>query len=102
MLKSVQPQQTFVWTCPTNVLQWVATLPRTRTTFVANRVSEKQQVLLRSNWNRVPSSTNPANCSSRGTTLNTEIIIYVVEWSHLVTETTREVAEISNTNDGTI
>ena len=68
-LTSLPEQEVFGWTDSTIVLQWLAQLPRTWTTFVANRVSEVQQNLPRSNWNHVSSSSNPADSSSRGTTL---------------------------------
>ena len=61
--------ETTAWTDSTIVLQWLAQLPRTWTTFVANRVSEIQQVLPKSQWRHVTSATNPADCSSRGTTM---------------------------------
>ena len=68
-LTSLPEQEVFGWTDSTIVLQWLAQLPRTWTIFVANRVSEVQQNLPRSNWNHVSSSSNPADSSSRGTTL---------------------------------
>ena len=61
--------ETTAWTDSTIVLHWLAQLPRTRTTFVANRVSEIQQVLPKSQWRHVTSATNPVDCSSRGTTM---------------------------------
>ena len=64
------PQQTiFGWSDSTIVLHWLAQLPRTWTTFVANRVAESQEILTRSNWIHVSSTNNPAYCSSRGATL---------------------------------
>ena len=68
-LTSLPHQKVFGWTDSTIVLQWLAQLPRTWTTFVANRVSEVQQILPRANWNHVSSSCNPADCSSRGARL---------------------------------
>ena len=49
------------------VLQWLAQLPRTWTSFVDNRISEIQQIFSRANWNHVKSNSNPADCASRGT-----------------------------------
>ena len=54
------------WTDSTIVLQWLSQLPRTWTCFVANRVSEIQQILLRENWYHVKSNLNPEDCASRG------------------------------------
>ena len=44
-LTSLPHQEVFGWTDSTIVLQWLAQLPRNWTTFVANRVSEVQQIL---------------------------------------------------------
>ncbi len=49
----------------TIVLQWLAQLPKTWTTFVANRVSQIQATLPRSIWRHVPSLDNPADLASR-------------------------------------
>ena len=53
MLTSLPQQQIFGRTDSTIVLLWLAQLPRTWTTVVANRVSEVQ-VLPGSNWNHAP------------------------------------------------
>ena len=68
-ITNLPQQEAFGWTDSTIVLHWLAQLPRTWTTFVANRVAEIQEILPRSNWNHVSSTNNPADCSSRGTTL---------------------------------
>ena len=44
------------WTDSTIVLQWLAQLPRTWNTFVANRVSQIQETLPRSDWKPSKSS----------------------------------------------
>ncbi len=54
------------WTDSTIVLQWLSQLPKTWTTFVANRVSQIQSTLPRSKWRHVPSLENPADLASRG------------------------------------
>ena len=65
---STSPQpEIYGWTDSTIVLQWLAQLPRTWTSFVANRIPEIQQILPRANWNHVKSNSNPADCASRGT-----------------------------------
>ena len=57
---------THAWTDSTIVLQWLNQLPRTWTTFVANRVSEIQESMPRAKWNHIPSQQSPADLSSRG------------------------------------
>ena len=69
-LTALPKATTFGWTDSTIVLQWLAQLPRTWTCFVANRVSEIQQILPRDNWNHVKSSLNLADCASRGSSVN--------------------------------
>ena len=67
ILQVVQPECTLhAWTDSTAVVQWIAQLARTWSTFVANRVAKIQDFLHRSRWKHVPSSKNPANLASRG------------------------------------
>ena len=54
------------WTDSTITLQWLSQLPRTWTTFVANRVSYIQEIIKRDSWNHVPTNDNPADLASRG------------------------------------
>ena len=61
------------WTDSTIVLQWLAQLPRTWNTFVANRVSRIQETLPRSDWKYVPTAVNPADLASRGVLADTLI-----------------------------
>ena len=68
------------WTDSTIVLQWLSQLPRTWSTFVANRVSSIQQVLPRSSWKHVRSTDNPADIASRGLTAS-EIIKNDLWWN---------------------
>ena len=56
----------YAWTDSTIVLQWLAQLPKTWSTFVANRVSHIQTLLPRSAWRHVSSIDNPADLASRG------------------------------------
>ena len=60
----------FAWTDSTIVLNWLAKLPRVWHTFVANRVSNIQEILPRKNWDYVPTKENPADIASRGTTVS--------------------------------
>ncbi|CAG7819560.1 unnamed protein product [Allacma fusca] len=48
------------------VLQWLQSHPARWKTFVANRVSEIQEVLPSNCWHHVPGIENPADCISRG------------------------------------
>ena len=67
ILQVVQHQITLhTWTDSTIVILWIAQLPRTWSTFVANRVAKIQEVLPRSRWKHVPSLENPADLASRG------------------------------------
>ena len=61
---------TRAWTNSTIALQWLDQLPRTWTTFAANRVSEIQGSMPRAKWNHIPSQQNPADLSSRGMEVN--------------------------------
>lgn len=54
------------WSDSMVVLAWLRKLPCHWKTFVANRVSQIQNVLGPSNWKYVPSAENPADVSSRG------------------------------------
>ena len=56
----------FAWTDSTTVLQWLSNLPGRWQTFVANRVSQIQDVLPRSKWLHIPTDKNPADLLSRG------------------------------------
>ena len=55
------------------ILQWLAQLPRTWNTFVANRVSQIQETLPRSDWKHVPTAVNPADLASQGVLADTLI-----------------------------
>ena len=56
----------FAWTDSTTVLQWISNLPGRWQTFVANRVSQIQDVIPRGKWFHVPTDKNPADLLSRG------------------------------------
>lgn len=51
------------------VLAWLATHPSKWTTFVANRVSQIQQIVNANSWKHVPSKQNPADVASRGSSI---------------------------------
>jgi hypothetical protein len=61
-----------LWTSSTIVLSWLATSACKRKTFVANRVSQIQELTAECEWRHVESASNPADLISRGT--NPEIL----------------------------
>ncbi|XP_062538947.1 uncharacterized protein LOC134207243 [Armigeres subalbatus] len=56
----------FFWSDSTIVLQWMKAPPRTRKTFVANRIVEIQATTVGSHWQHVSGRENPADMISRG------------------------------------
>lgn len=58
------------WTDSMVVLGWLAAPPHKWQTFVANRVSQIQEVIPPESWRHVPTKMNPADCASRGLLLN--------------------------------
>lgn len=56
----------FLWSDSTITLQWIRTPPHKLKTFVANRVSQIQEMTRLANWRHVPSQDNPADALSRG------------------------------------
>ena len=58
--------QTYAWTDSTVVLSWVRGNPRRFKPFVGNRVAGIMDQIPPERWRHVPSTTNPADCASRG------------------------------------
>ena len=56
-----------LWTDSTIVLSWLATSASKWETFVANRVSQIQEMIAGCEWRHVASASNPADFISRGT-----------------------------------
>jgi len=56
-----------LWTDSTIVLSWLATSANKWKTFVANRVSQIQELTTGREWRHVASTNNPADLISRGT-----------------------------------
>lgn len=56
----------FCWTDSTIVLTWILAHPSRWNTFVANRVLAIQTTLPDAVWRHVPTTSNPADCASRG------------------------------------
>ena len=58
----------FAWSDSTIVLQWLSQPPNKWTTFVANRISQIQDIISPQQWNHVPTASNPADIPTRGMT----------------------------------
>uniref|UniRef100_A0A2S2R5S9 Integrase catalytic domain-containing protein n=1 Tax=Sipha flava TaxID=143950 RepID=A0A2S2R5S9_9HEMI len=57
---------THAWTDSMTTLAWIKSSPHRWTTFVANRVSQLQDLTTPSIWRYVPTKVNPVDCASRG------------------------------------
>lgn len=71
-----------LWTDSSIVWRWVCTNSKTRRwkTFVANRVSEVQELTGDATWRHVRTKDNPANCLSRGMSV-TELLKCKLWWN---------------------
>lgn len=67
------------WTDSTIVLTWIRSHPSRWKTFVANRVAKIQVDLPAAVWRHVPTSSNPADCASRGL-YGDELITHHLWW----------------------
>ncbi|XP_054257525.1 uncharacterized protein LOC128982590 [Macrosteles quadrilineatus] len=56
----------YAWCDSTIVLTWIRTLPYRLKVFIANRISELQELVSPHSWNYVKSQDNPADCATRG------------------------------------
>lgn len=65
-LNSLTLNESYFWTDSTIVLSWLASEPQTWQTFIANRVSEIQQLTNVNKWYHVRTHDNPADIISRG------------------------------------
>ena len=72
--------ETYAWTDSTIVLAWISDLPRKWTCFVANRVSQIQEIISPNCWGHVLSNENPADCATRGL-LADELINFDLWWN---------------------
>ncbi|KAJ8889414.1 hypothetical protein PR048_008913 [Dryococelus australis] len=62
------------------ILSWIGTSPHQLKTFVANRVSEIQELTRSSWWRHVPSECNPVDCASHGI-LPAQLINHSLLWT---------------------
>ncbi|XP_061717739.1 uncharacterized protein LOC133525497 isoform X1 [Cydia pomonella] len=74
------------WTDSTIVLAWLQGEPNRWTTFVANRVTEILSILNHDQWAHVESTSNPADCASRGMSpsdfIQFELWVHGPAWLH--------------------
>ncbi|XP_067213070.1 uncharacterized protein [Linepithema humile] len=64
----LNPNKTVFWCDSTIVLHWLKTSPHLLNTYVANRVTEIQEITGSCSWRHVSSENNPADAISRGQT----------------------------------
>ena len=68
------------WSDSTVTLDWIRSSPNRLKTFVANRVSEIQDIVSPSQWRYCPTAVNPADCASRGIMPN-QLITHELWWN---------------------
>lgn len=66
---SSQATETYLWTDSQIVLHWIKQHSATLSTFVGNRICEIQDATANCRWRHVPTSQNPADIVSRGSTV---------------------------------
>lgn len=54
------------WSDSQVALRWLSSSPHRWKSFIANRVTQVQEIISPSSWRYVPSAQNPADCASRG------------------------------------
>src|SRR5436190_778184 len=64
--RKLTPQQVHLWSDSSVVLTWLRTPPYRLKTYVANRVSQTQELFPPDSWHHISSTDNPADCASRG------------------------------------
>jgi hypothetical protein len=62
----VTTQHIHLWCDSSVVLTWLRTPPYRLKTYVANRVSQTQELIPLESWRHIASADNPADCASRG------------------------------------
>lgn len=63
---TIASSSTYLWSVSTIALAWIKSEPSRWMPFVANRVTEIQQLTQQTKWNHVDSKDNPADIISRG------------------------------------
>ena len=63
---ALSTHEVYTWSDSTITLARLNALPLNWTIFIANRVSDLQDIIAPSNWRHVPSPLNPADITSRG------------------------------------
>ena len=76
---NIPKDKLFAWSDSRVVLAWLKGEPCRWTTFVSNRVSEILTILDSSQWNHITTDNNPADCASRGISVN-ELIEHNLWW----------------------
>ena len=66
---NISVNNVFYWSDSQIVLAWLQTEPSNLKIFVAHRVAEIQTLTDIENWHYIPTSDNPADILSRGTTV---------------------------------
>lgn len=77
---AIAKHDTYCWTDSTIVLAWIQSTSRMWKTFVANRVSEIQELTSDCVWQHISTDENPADIISRGCTA-TELLASKLWWS---------------------
>ncbi|CAB0041227.1 unnamed protein product [Trichogramma brassicae] len=72
-------ESTHLWTDSQVTLNWIKSQPARWKDFVRNRVSHIQELVPSAHWRRVPGSGNPADCASRGVTVE-QLSEHVLWW----------------------
>lgn len=80
LCKSINFKSVHAWTDSSIVLSWLSTPPYKLKTYVANRVSQIQELVPPTAWSHVPSAQNPADCASRGL-LPAQLLEHPLWWS---------------------
>ncbi|XP_018368325.1 PREDICTED: uncharacterized protein LOC108764537 [Trachymyrmex cornetzi] len=77
---SCKIDQIFLWTDSTIVLNWIQGQPHTQLVFVANRVSQVQQLDLDAQWRHISTDLNPADLLSRGSVAPSKLRNLEIWW----------------------
>ncbi|XP_025193542.1 uncharacterized protein LOC112593380, partial [Melanaphis sacchari] len=64
--RKIKITQSYAWSDSTTVLSWLKLPHDSFKIFVSNRVHKVTTLLPACNWNYIPSTSNPADCASRG------------------------------------